>query len=56
VGTISRNNWIDSGQTIYDKFMLVTKPHLLTIIPEAIEFNHGTLDLNPYSHKFVGKL
>nr|YP_010555479.1 GIY-YIG endonuclease [Ramaria rubella]UYR22227.1 GIY-YIG endonuclease [Ramaria rubella] len=55
LGTISRNNWIDSGQIIHDKCILITKPHLVSIIPEAVDFNHGNLELKPYNYKFIGK-
>ena len=54
LGTISRNNWIDSGQVIHDKFILITKFHLISRIPDLIDFNNGFLDLKPYGHNFIG--
>lgn len=52
LATFSKNNWIDSGEIIQNNFVLFSKPHFITLIPEAVDFNEGSIDLNKYNFKF----
>jgi hypothetical protein len=52
LGTLSKNNWIDSGEIIQDKFVLFSKPHFINLISEAVDFNEGSIDLKKYNFKF----
>ena len=55
LGTISKNNWIDGGKIIQDKFVLFSKPQFIKLIPEAVDFNEGSIDLKKYNFKFDTK-
>ena len=52
LGTLSKNNWIDSGEIIQDKFVLFSKPNFINLIPEAVDFHKGSIDLTKYNFKF----
>lgn len=45
LSTLVRNNWIDSGNIIHEKIMLVTKIKFISIVPEAVDFNSGSIGL-----------
>ena len=52
LGTLAKNNWIDSGKIIQDKFVLFSKPYFINLIPKAVDFYKGSIDLTKYNFKF----
>ncbi len=49
LGTLSRNNWIDSGEVIKQKFVLLSKPHFISLMPKSFDLNEKTIDLTQYN-------
>jgi hypothetical protein len=49
LGTLSRNNWIDSGEVIKEKFVLLSKPHFISLMPKSFNLNEKTIDLTQYN-------
>jgi hypothetical protein len=49
LGTLSRNNWIDSGELIKGKFVLLSKPHFISLMPKSFDLNEKTIDLTKYN-------
>ena len=52
LGTLSQNNWLDSVEIIQNKLVLFSKSRFINLIPEAADFNEGSIDLKKYNFKF----
>jgi len=53
-----KNNWIDSGNIVHDKIMWITKIKFISIVPEAVDLNSGSINLksekvNLLKHKLL---
>jgi len=49
LGTLSRNNWIDSVEVIKGKFVLLSKPQFLSLMPKSFDLIYKTIDLTKYN-------
>lgn len=57
LGTLSRNNWIDIGEKIKNKYILLSKPYIISLLPKSLDLNEKIIDLTQYNvdilnHKF----
>lgn len=50
--TFAKNDWIDSGEIIQNKIILLSKNYFDSLIPDQNEFNEGTIDLSKYNLNF----
>nr|YP_010990989.1 GIY-YIG homing endonuclease [Pappia fissilis]WOX61262.1 GIY-YIG homing endonuclease [Pappia fissilis] len=53
LGTLARYNWIDSGEVIENKFVLLSKPKFISLIPEVVDFNEGSINLTKYNVNLI---